>query len=404
MVVALSTAREASVMGASRPGFWTRRRLARLDIAEAEMLVSRWAATAYNIGLGADTTSAIGVGGIQVPQVVAVTLGPAPRLVVRLRYGQKVSDLVDVADRLAAGLGCHAVRITPRHRWFARVDLVMSDPLADLVPLPPALRSVHHPTVLGRVESGELLSTVLAQQAHMIVQGQTRSGKSRWTYGFLAQLAGCPDIVIAGSDVTGLLLRPFAGTRHARMQTLGSADPERHAQRLEQLVAEMDRRIRAIPARRDTLPIGDEHHLVLVVVEEYPGLLEAAGAADALIGKSSKLRERIRSAVGRLLAEGAKAGMRVLLITQRAEASIIGGFHRGQAPVRLSFRVEDTESIKMLHPACPDGLADEHLSAPAGIALVSGPELPLARLRSPYMGDYGDYVDLIAAACRSTGD
>jgi S-DNA-T family DNA segregation ATPase FtsK/SpoIIIE len=396
MTIALNTAREASTLGASRPGFWATRRESKLDAAQASMLVDRWVTTAYNIGLGVDGSGATG----RIPQVISVTLGPSPRLLVRLRPGQSAADLVDVADRLALGMGVHSVRITPRHTRFARVDLVLVDPLAGRVPLPAPLTTVTAPAALGRVESGELLSTVLAQQAHMIVQGQTRSGKSRWCYGFLGQLASAPDLVIAGSDVTGLLLRPFAGTRHEAHQTLGSVSAEAHVRRLEGLVAEMDRRIARIPARRDTLPITDEHSLMLVVIEEYPGLLELAAATDAKVGKGSKLRERIRGAVGRLLAESAKAAMRVLLITQRAEAGIIGGFHRGQAPVRISFRVEDTESIKMLHPACPDGLAEAHLSTPAGFALVSGPELPLARMRAPHMGDYADYVDLISAACR----
>ena len=43
------------------------------------------------------------------------------------------------------------------------------------------------------------------RQADTVVQGVTRSSKSGWTYGALAQMAGRPELLIAGCDPAGLL-------------------------------------------------------------------------------------------------------------------------------------------------------------------------------------------------------
>jgi hypothetical protein len=41
------------------------------------------------------------------------------------------------------------------------------------------------------------------RQAHTFVQGVKQSSKSMWTYGALAQMAGRPELLIAGCDRPG---------------------------------------------------------------------------------------------------------------------------------------------------------------------------------------------------------
>jgi hypothetical protein len=367
--------------------------------------VDQFTAAMRVVGLAEDTESSAGIAGLLTPVVTSVTLGPVPRLSVRPLPGQVAGDFERIADRIAAALRVHAIRVSTRPNGLIRLNLVEVDPLADVVMLPGPVSSVRHPVLLGRTDSGESLWVSLADIAHLVMQGQTRSGKSRWVYGLLAQLAGAPDVVIAGSDNTGVLLRPFTGSRHASWQALGADDLEEHVTVLEALVSEMNTRIQAIPARLDVLPVTSEFPVILAVVEEYSVLLELLGADDSTRGRdSAKLQARCRSAIRALLAGSAKVGMRVLLITQRADASgpaSLGGFERGQASLRLTFRVDTREAVRMLHPGVPDAVANAHVSEPAGIALASGPELPCARLRSPHMPDYGTYADAVHAALNS---
>ncbi|WP_226359142.1 FtsK/SpoIIIE domain-containing protein [Pseudonocardia sp. ICBG601] len=153
---------------------------------------------------------------------------------------------------------------------FARIELVPSDPFA--APVEDSLALVQVPVLLGRDEQGRDLVRDWASEAHMAIQGVTRSGKSRFVYGFLGQLASSPLVTVAGCDPTGLLWRPFAGSRHAPWQVSGLADIDAHEALLTRLVVDMDARIAGLPAGRDTLAVSEAEPLRLVVFEELVGL------------------------------------------------------------------------------------------------------------------------------------
>jgi S-DNA-T family DNA segregation ATPase FtsK/SpoIIIE len=351
-----------------------------------ETISRRWGATFYDLGLVA-------------PQIQSIEMLPYPYITIKVEGLQPSSDLEEIAGRIAYGLGIHSVRFEDIARYHIRVYLEFVDPLSMVVELPEPVTSVSERLLLGRVQSGQLLLTTLPDQVHIIVQGQSRSGKSRWVYGFLAQLAQARDIIVAGVDPSRILLRPWENTRHASWQSLGS-DVESHLALLQRLVAEMERRLTAMPANLDVLPLSNENPLILVVLEEYPALIQMLTDYEASHAKS-KMAAQFKALVSRLFAESAKVGMRVLLITQRAEAALISSFNRAQAPLRITFRVDDTESIQMLHPSVSKEAAEAHLTSTAARALVSGAGLPLVTMRSPEMPSYETYVDIISA-CHPT--
>lgn len=255
--------------------------------------------------------------------------------------------------------------------------------------------------LIGRDELGDALGHAFADAAHVALQGQNGAGKSQFAYGLLAQLAGADDVRIAGSDITGLLLgRPWEGTVHRRWQATGTADLEEHATLLERLVGVMDDRLAALPDRTDKLAPTPERPLFLVVVEEFPGLLRAAaGLLKPGRGERSVL-DRIKAANLRLLSEGRKVAFRVVTLAQRAEAEAMGGgYARDQYALRLSFRVPG-DSLEMLHGAAVRDLAQQHATAPPGVAVLSVPGRELVRVRVPYLGDYAEYCDRIARTAR----
>jgi len=76
-------------------------------------------------------------------------------------------------------------------------------------------------------------------------------------------------VLVCGCDPTGLLWRPFAGSRHAEWRVSGLADLATHQDLLTRLVDEMDARIADLPADRDTIETTPERPLLVVVLEEY---------------------------------------------------------------------------------------------------------------------------------------
>lgn len=353
------------------------------DHRDAEALAWAWRQACEGAGLcrtvdtptGATTTT---------PKVTAVRLGRRPELLVALLPGQLPADVRAVANRLAPHLGAVALRVEARGPIHVRVTLLDADPLDGAVPLAPGA-GLH----LGRDENGAELRLDPVDLPHTIAQGVTRSGKSVWTYGLLAQLAHRPDAVVAGCDPTGLLWRPFVGSRHAPWQSSGLADPGAHEKVLAAVVAEMDARIADLPLDRDTIAVGPGRPLLVCVLEEYPGLLRVLDAAKV---RGDDPAARVRALVSRLLAEGAKAGVRVVILAQRAEAGTVGALERAQCSLRISFRCDNRAAVELLHPGAPPALADAHTSAPPGIALVSRPGHDLARVRAPYLGGYSQYA------------
>lgn len=373
---------------------WRSRHSRRLDAAadavEVDRLVWAWREATAAAGVSHRVDTVTGPT-ISTPRIVDVTLGPPTVFVARLLAGMLAADVRKAAHRIAPHLGAVSLRVEAAGLGYVRVELLTVDPLAAVVPMRrlPGVR-----VLVGCDEHGDDITADLAELPHVAVQGQTRSGKTAWTYALLSQVAGRPDVLVAGVDPSGLLLRPFAGSRHAEWQALGLADLERVEAVLRALVAWMDQRITTIPADRDTVATSEAVPLIVVALEEWPATLRALDAADPKAGK------RVRSLVARLLAESHKAAIRVVMIAQRAEAGIVGGAERAQLGARLSFRSDNVESVRLLHPAADAELAAGHATAPDGVALMSIPGTPLARIRGPWIGSYAEYVAQVMAAAR----
>lgn len=339
-------------------------------------------------------------------------------LVVQLLPGQLPAHFEAVADQLAPALGAQRVRIVPRGLHWIRVELLHADPL-DVDVTTPVTRSstprlcrsvTDHPVLVAQAEDGTEITLPWISAPNGVIQGATRSGKSVWCYSVLAQLAALDDVVIAGSDPSGLLLgRPYAGTRHHPWQVTGSREVFDHVRLLRRLVDKMDDRIAALPARADKWEtFTPDRPLVVVVLEEFAGLLRLASTVPAPPkgepAAGIKPRDQLLALYGRLVSEGHKAGFRLLVITQRADATVVGGFERGQLGLKLSFRVDDEEALPMLHGSAGRLLAATHRYAPPGVALMDTPSVPLRRVRGPRLpgpteeADYARYWDEITAA------
>lgn len=159
-------------------------------------------------------------------------------------------------------------------RWV-RVVVFEIDPLASTCRLPRTVTGrADDAVLLGRAEDGALIEHALASPGHIAVQGQNGSGKTQLSYGLLAQLCAAGNVLITSSDITGLLLgRVWHGTAHRDRQVTGSSDLAAHA---DHLVAWMDLRLDAMPPRQDSVTPTVQTPLVLVVLEEFPGLLRTA--------------------------------------------------------------------------------------------------------------------------------
>ena len=103
----------------------------------------------------------------------------------------------------------------------------------------------------------------------------------------------------------------------------------------------------------------------------------------------------VRDLIARLAAEGRKVAIRLLLLLQRADTTVLDGAVRAQALTRLSFAC-DTDGLAMLHPRRQVD-ADTHALARPGIAVLTHPTLGTLRLRAGAL-DYATYADRVSRA------
>ena len=261
--------------------------------------------------------------------------------------------------------------------------------------LPRVLGVTSFPVVTGLGETGRDIVLDLADAWHTAIQGMTRSGKSVLMYVLLVGLSAFDAVWIVGLDPTGVLLGPHRGAPGDEFRAIQTKSMEEHAGVITRLVAEMDRRIAALlGAGADKVTeFSRDFPLMVVVIEEYPGLLAAATAEDQLRGRkpADRVAPRIQAGVRRLIQEGAKVGFRVVLLAQRMDAGIVGGAERSNLGNRITLRVDSADAVRMLHPNSAAQWSERVSRFAPGHALIDRPGAPTVRFRVDYLG-YEEYV------------
>ncbi|MGL5863888.1 MAG: hypothetical protein ACRCY9_21820, partial [Phycicoccus sp.] len=143
--------------------------------------------------------------------------------------------------------------------------------------------------------------------------------------------------------------------------------------------------------------------VLLVVLEEYPGTLAAARAWDEAHGRSpgDRMAPRIERAVGRLVKEGAKVGVRLLVLAQRMSANAIDTDDRSNFGTRITLRVDNADAVRMLHDGIDAAGVGEVRQFPPGLGLIETPGQPLRRWRADHT-TYRQYRDRVRAGIETT--
>jgi hypothetical protein len=336
------------------------------------------------------------------PKLVNVTTeGDRLTLWVECRVGQTREDITAAVPAIAAAAGAVTARTAMLSPSTVEVVLSMRDVLASVRASSPvdalavATGGETAPVVVGRWDDGtDLVVDVPGDAWHVAVQGATRSGKSALCYTLLGGYAARPDVLVCGLDPSGILLSPWRTGRGAGWIATGTADMSVHAGAIEAVVAQMDARIADLErAGVDKLDRPTPATpVVLVVLEEYPGLLAAARADDDATGrdKTERAAPRIERAVGRLVKEGAKVGVRLLTLAQRMSAKAVDTDDRSNFGLRATLRVDNRDAVRMLHDGADASQVEAVRQYPPGVGLIEAPGVELRQFRAD-LTSYAEY-------------
>lgn len=174
---------------------------------------------------------------------------------------------------------------------------------------------------------------------------------------------------------------------------------------LEAITDHMDRRISDLVASgRDKISAFNQcTPAVVVVLEEYPCLLVQLAKDDEANGRRTKdrLAPQVERSVGRIVKEGAKVGVTVMVLAQRMSAKAIETDDRSNIPVRVTMRVDNGDAVAMLHDGIDRTGIDMVRQFPPGRGLIEAPGLPLQKFQAD-LTDYQTYRARVANGIEAT--
>ena len=288
-------------------------------------------------------------------KVVGCETGPViTRFEVEPGPGVKVSQFSALQDDLAMALKAVSIRILapipgkgavgieiPNRKMqtiFGR-DIFESDafkPTPDKIVM-----------ALGKDISGEPFAMDLAKAPHLMIAGQTGSGKSVCINALMASmlLSKTPDdLRMILVDPKAVELKMYENIPHLLAPVI--TKPEVAIQALQWLCYEMDRRTEVLALAKvrnlngfnekfeagnlpEDVPETDRGHrmaFIVVIIDEMADLMMVAG-------------KEIEKNVSRLAAKARAVGIHLVLATQRPSVKVITGNIKANLPTRISFKV-----------------------------------------------------------------
>jgi S-DNA-T family DNA segregation ATPase FtsK/SpoIIIE len=211
----------------------------------------------------------------------------------------------------------------------------VNDPLrATVAPLPPIGEVDLAAVPVGIREDGKPL--LLPANRHLLVAGQTGSGKSSCMW---ALVAGVAPAIQAG------LLRIVALDPKRQELSAGAPLWHGHCRRGgEEAVRFLEHAVKLMEERQDEL--GTRDHTATVKYPQYVILVDEVAALTAWI-RDAKLKARATEALGLLLSQGRAAGFIVWQATQLPQKEILD-VARDLTPMRVALRTAEANHVDMI--------------------------------------------------------
>jgi len=276
-----------------------------------------------------------------------VELGPGVRVQKVIGLNNDISMALEAPVRIVAPIpGKSTVGIevpNPRKRWVRLKEVMAEVDRADKMKVP---------LFLGKDIYGNCLVQDLAEMPHLLVAGQTGSGKSICLNAIICSIL----MTRSPSDVKLLLVDPkmvelsiFKEIPHLMCPVV--TDMRRAAGILEWMTEKMDQRYELLLRARvrhitsynklsreeiiDRLQLTTESdiartpfklHYIVMIIDEFADLMMQA-------------RKEVETSVCRLAAKSRSVGVHLVFATQRPSMDVVTGLIRSNLPCRIAFQV-----------------------------------------------------------------
>jgi S-DNA-T family DNA segregation ATPase FtsK/SpoIIIE len=265
------------------------------------------------------------------PRVTQYTLKPPT--------GVKLTKIVALENNLALDLAAHSIRIEAPIPGKRAVGIEVPNIKPATVRISSLLQSSEWADVkgplgfaIGKDIAGNAIVGDLAKMPHLLVAGQTGSGKSVMINDILTSLLyrnSPSDLKLILVDPKQVELTPYNDVPHLLTPVIN--EPEKCISALKWAVAEMERRLKTMAevSRRN--------------IEEYNNLKKEEGmpyiviVIDELADLMMMAARDVEALIVRLAQKARAAGIHLILATQRPSVDVITGLIKANVPARIAF-------------------------------------------------------------------
>lgn len=267
------------------------------------------------------------------PRVTQYTIKPPA--------GVKLSKLTALEDNLKLDLAANSIRMEAPIPGTRSVGVEVPNVKAATVTLhgllsSPEWRELKSPLgfVIGKDIAGHPVSGNLDSMPHLLIAGQTGSGKSVMINTLLTSLlySNSPaDMKLILVDPKQVEMAPYADIPHLLAPVI--TEPEKCISALKWAVAEMERRLKAFAE------VGKRNINEYNSVKKEEGMPYIVIVIDELADLMMMAARDVEALIVRLAQKARASGIHLVIATQRPSVDVITGLIKANVPARIAFTV-----------------------------------------------------------------